>query len=75
MGVTRRAKIVCTMGPATSSPERIRGLVDAGMDVARLNFSHGDHSDHEAIYKLVREAADAVTGALGGRTPGTTSEE
>ncbi|GAA1899815.1 pyruvate kinase [Asanoa iriomotensis] len=64
MGVTRRAKIVCTMGPATSSPERIRGLVDAGMDVARLNFSHGDHSDHEAIYKLVREAADSAGRAV-----------
>ncbi|HEV7712763.1 MAG TPA: pyruvate kinase, partial [Asanoa sp.] len=49
MGVTRRAKIVCTLGPAVASPERIRGLVDAGMDVARLNFSHGDHADHEAV--------------------------
>jgi pyruvate kinase len=57
--VTRRAKIVCTLGPATSSPERIRGLVDAGMDVARLNFSHGDHEDHEKVYHLVREAAAA----------------
>ena len=60
MAVTRRAKIVCTLGPATSSPERIRGLVDAGMDVARLNFSHGDHADHENVYKLVRQAADAA---------------
>src|SRR3712207_3313217 len=57
MGVTRRAKIVCTLGPATSSPERIRGLVEAGMDVARLNFSHGDHADHEKVYSLVRQAA------------------
>src|ERR1700754_3861289 len=64
MGVTRRAKIVCTLGPATASPERIRGLVDAGMDVARLNFSHGDHADHEAVYKLVREAADAAGRAV-----------
>ncbi|MDI5941890.1 pyruvate kinase, partial [Micromonospora sp. DH15] len=60
MGVTRRAKIVCTLGPATSSPERIRGLVEAGMNVARLNFSHGSHADHEAVYRLVREAADAA---------------
>ncbi|OZV81137.1 pyruvate kinase [Micromonospora echinospora] len=59
MGVTRRAKIVCTLGPATSSPERIRGLVEAGMNVARLNFSHGSHADHEAVYRLVREAAEA----------------
>ena len=57
MAVTRRVKIVCTLGPATASPERIRGLVDAGMDVARLNFSHGSHADHEMVYKLVREAA------------------
>jgi pyruvate kinase len=64
MGVTRRAKIVCTLGPATSSPERIRGLVDAGMDVARLNFSHGDHADHESVYKLVRQAADATGRAV-----------
>ncbi len=57
MGVTRRAKIVCTLGPATSSAERLRGLVEAGMDVARLNFSHGSHADHEQVYRLVREAA------------------
>ncbi|RZU53020.1 pyruvate kinase [Krasilnikovia cinnamomea] len=57
MAVTRRAKIVCTMGPATASPERIRGLVEAGMDVARLNFSHGSHEDHQHVYNLVREAA------------------
>ena len=57
MPVTRRVKIVCTMGPATASPERIRGLVEAGMDVARLNFSHGSHEDHQQVYALVREAA------------------
>ncbi len=56
-----RAKIVCTLGPATSSPERIQELVEAGMDVARLNMSHGTHADHERSYRLVREAAD-VTG-------------
>ena len=54
MAVTRRVKIVCTMGPATASPERIRGLVEAGMDVARLNFSHGSHEDHQKVYDLVR---------------------
>src|SRR3712207_2829 len=58
--VTRRAKIVCTLGPATADPERIKGLVDAGMNVARLNFSHGDHSDHERMYRMVRDAADAA---------------
>ncbi len=55
----RRAKIVCTMGPATESPEKIRELVDAGMDVARLNRSHGEYSVHKAIYKSIRAAAKA----------------
>ena len=57
MAVTRRVKIVCTMGPATASAERMLGLVEAGMDVARLNFSHGSHEDHQHVYNLVREAA------------------
>ncbi|MGN6781096.1 MAG: pyruvate kinase [Marmoricola sp.] len=54
----RRAKIVCTLGPATSTEERIRELVAAGMNVARLNLSHGTHADHEAVYQLVRKASD-----------------
>ena len=61
----RKAKIVCTLGPATSSAERIRELVDAGMDVARLNMSHGDYSEHERVYRLVREASDATGHAVG----------
>src|SRR5438105_14060124 len=52
-----RAKIVCTLGPATATAERLRDLIEAGMDVARLNFSHGIHGDHAATYRLVREAA------------------
>ena len=56
--MVRRAKIVCTLGPATSSMERIRELVDAGMDVARLNLSHGAYADHEEIYHRVRQASD-----------------
>ncbi len=60
-----RAKIVCTLGPATSSPERIRELVEAGMDVARLNMSHGTHADHERSYRLVREAADETGHGVG----------
>jgi len=63
--VTRRAKIVCTLGPASSTAERVRGLVDAGMDVARLNFSHGTQADHESVYHLVRQAADANGRAVG----------
>jgi pyruvate kinase len=61
----RRAKIVCTLGPAVASAERIRQLVDAGMDVARLNMSHGRHADHERVYALVREASDASGRAIG----------
>ena len=52
--MTRRAKIVCTLGPATATPERIRALVEAGMDVARLNFSHGATPTTSAVYRLVR---------------------
>ena len=54
----RRAKIVCTLGPATHSYEGVRALVYAGMDVARLNFSHGSHTDHEQAYCWVRQASD-----------------
>jgi len=61
----RRAKIVCTLGPATSTPESIRSLVDAGMDVARLNMSHGSHADHEKVYAMVRQASDESGRAIG----------
>ena len=54
----RRAKIVCTLGPAVNTPERIRALVDAGMDVARMNLSHGSYADHEHVYRMVRKASD-----------------
>jgi pyruvate kinase len=54
----RRAKIVCTLGPATSTPDKIRELVDAGMSVARMNLSHGSYEDHEKIYQMVRQASD-----------------
>ena len=61
----RRAKIVCTLGPAVDSPEMIRRLVDVGMDVARLNMSHGNHEDHRRRYELVREASDASGHGVG----------
>ncbi len=54
----RRAKIVATLGPATSTYETVRALIDAGLDVARLNLSHGDYSVHDANYANVRRAAD-----------------
>ena len=53
----RRAKIVCTIGPASRSPETIGHLIEEGMDVARLNFSHGTAIDHTATVNAVREAA------------------
>ncbi len=61
----QRAKIVCTLGPAVDSPEMIRKLVDAGMDVARLNMSHGDHEEHRRRYELVRQASDATGHGVG----------
>jgi pyruvate kinase len=56
---------VCTLGPATATKERIRELVEAGMDVARLNLSHGTHAEHEAVYRLVREAGDEAGRGVG----------
>ena len=61
----RRAKIVCTLGPACSSPETLRALVAAGMDVARLNLSHGSYADHEKVYEEVRRASDESGRAVG----------
>ncbi|OUD85362.1 Pyruvate kinase [Clavibacter michiganensis subsp. michiganensis] len=56
--MTRRAKIVATLGPATSSYESIRAIIDAGVDVARMNLSHGTYDVHEGIYSTIRKAAD-----------------
>ncbi len=55
----RKAKIVCTLGPATESPEQVQALVDAGMDVARINRSHGEPEEHAAVIRRVRAAAKA----------------
>ena len=54
----RKAKIVCTLGPATNTYEQIRTLIEAGMNVARMNLSHGTHEDHEKVYENIRRAAD-----------------
>jgi pyruvate kinase len=56
---------VCTLGPATATPERIRELVDEGMSVARLNLSHGSYADHEAVYRMIRKASDDTGHAVG----------
>lgn len=57
MSMHRRTKIVCTIGPATRSPEMIEKLIDAGMNVARLNFSHGSHEIHRKQIHVIREVA------------------
>jgi pyruvate kinase len=56
----RRSKIVCTIGPATDSEERLAQLLDAGMDVARLNFSHGEHAWHRMVCERLRRLSDQV---------------
>ncbi|MGP1613965.1 MAG: pyruvate kinase, partial [Pollutimonas bauzanensis] len=58
MMTRRRTKIVATLGPASSSPEKIEQLILAGMDVARLNFSHGEAEDHRQRVQLVRSLAE-----------------
>jgi pyruvate kinase len=59
------AKILATLGPATSSPEKIRALVDAGADVFRMNLSHGSHDDHRRRYEIVRQVEKEVGHPLG----------
>jgi pyruvate kinase len=61
----RRAKVVCTLGPAASTPERLEKLIEAGMDIARFNMSHGSHADHEQRYHDVRQAAKLFGRSLG----------
>src|SRR5437867_4265552 len=60
----RRTKIVCTLGPATEAPEQIAALLDAGMNVARLNFSHSSHEWHAerlwTVCRLAEERGQAV---------------
>src|SRR5512137_849963 len=53
----RRAKIVATLGPASEAPETVRKLVELGVDVARLNFSHGSHDDHARVIAAIRAAS------------------
>jgi len=63
--MSRRAKIVCTLGPASSSPDQVSALVAAGLDVARLNMSHGSHDTHLAAYHAARAACDASGRSVG----------
>ncbi|MEV0037570.1 pyruvate kinase [Streptomyces sp. NPDC056909] len=61
----RRSKIVCTLGPAVDSYEQLRSLIEAGMNVARLNMSHGSHPEHEERYNRVRKASADTGRAVG----------
>ncbi|HDQ03625.1 MAG TPA: pyruvate kinase [Deltaproteobacteria bacterium] len=56
----RRTKTVCTLGPSSETPEIIEGMIRAGMNVARLNFSHGRHADHGEKIKLIRELSEKL---------------
>src|SRR3981189_777862 len=62
---SRHSKIVCTLGPATNSPRMIRRLIEAGMDVARLNFSHGTHETHAQSIAMVHAAAAELGKTVG----------
>ncbi|MEU2311902.1 pyruvate kinase [Streptomyces albidoflavus] len=61
----RRSKIVCTLGPAVDSYEQLRALIEAGMNVARFNMSHGSHAEHEDRYRRVRQASADTGRAVG----------
>ena len=56
----RRTKIVATIGPASNTPEMIRELIGAGMNVARLNFSHGSYGDHAMVIKYLRDISNEM---------------
>src|SRR5688572_30320260 len=56
--MTRRTKILATLGPASAKPEVLDAMIAAGLDAVRLNFSHGTHEAHAASYKMVREASE-----------------
>ena len=70
--IMARAKIICTLGPSTNDESSIRGLINAGMNVARLNFSHGENADKEGIISIIRKLSEetgipiAILGDLAG---------
>src|SRR3954465_5700392 len=61
----RSAKIVATLGPASATRERIGALFDAGVDVFRLNFSHGSHDDHRKLFDTIRRIESDIGGPIG----------
>ena len=69
----RRTRIVATLGPASHAPEMIRTLAEAGVDVFRLNFSHGTHDEHAAALKGVRAAGSRSSLGFGCASTSTRS--
>lgn len=65
IALMRRTKIVCTIGPATSSPAMIEKLIKAGMNVARLNFSHGSYAEHLEKIERIRDASAKLGTCVG----------
>ncbi|MDH4263785.1 MAG: pyruvate kinase [Spirochaetia bacterium] len=63
--LNKKTKIICTIGPASSSKIMIKKLVEAGMNIARINFSHGDHATHEKTYKHIREIEKSIGRPIG----------
>ncbi len=62
---TRKTKIICTLGPASSSYKAIKKLAEAGMDITRLNFSHGDHAHHKKTYNIIRQVSKDINKPIG----------
>jgi len=61
----RRTKIVATIGPATSHPDVLRSLIEAGANTFRLNFSHGDHEDHHRSIRMIRQVSFELNQPVG----------
>ena len=58
----RKTKIICTLGPSCNTKEKLVEMLEAGMDIARLNFSHGDHETHGLMVDTLREAVKSIPG-------------
>ncbi len=58
--MNKKTKIICTIGPSTSSPEQLKKLIENGMDIARLNFSHGTHESHEETINTIKKVREEM---------------
>ena len=66
----KKTKVVCTMGPNTNDKELMRKLIRNGMDVARFNFSHGDHAEQKSRMDLLKELREEEHSNVGSSSPG-----